>query len=488
MNIVIAILLVFALVGLIDKITGNRFGLGYEFDKGIDIMGSLALALVGISCIGVYAAAANADSIARLAALLPFDPAILVGCLLAPDMGAMTISLEIASSRAVGIFAGMIVATSVGVTLCFQLPICVAAIKDFVDRNTIMRGFIIGIISIIPGIILGAFMLGLSFSEVVLNTLPVLILCLIVEVGSRVSAKTTAKTMIGIASGVRILTLVLFALVILGIFVEDFAIADAEVVKDTFVCCAKMAAVVCGSMVFSKLALKHFKKPFSILARLMGTNEQSVMGILLGMTTTFAMLPLVPEMDRRGQLINGAFSVGGAYIIGGQMAYVSALTTGHEILVFFVTKIVFTVCACIAVCFVDRKKMEKKMKTIRVAAAVIQSGDKIFATQRGYGEFKGGWEFPGGKIEAGETPEAALKREILEELETEIKVGELLDTVEYDYPNFHLSMDCFLCEIVRGDLVLKEHEDAKWLSREELYSVDWLPADIALIEKIREIL
>lgn len=125
------------------------------------------------------------------------------------------------------------------------------------------------------------------------------------------------------------------------------------------------------------------------------------------------------------------------------------------------------------------------MKTIRVAAAVIRSGDKIFAAARGYGEFKGGWEFPGGKIEAGETPQEALKREIMEELETEISVGEIIDTIEYDYPEFHLSMDCFWCEILSGNLVLKEAEDARWLAADELDSVEWLPADVTLIEKIK---
>ena len=128
------------------------------------------------------------------------------------------------------------------------------------------------------------------------------------------------------------------------------------------------------------------------------------------------------------------------------------------------------------------------MKNIKVVAAVIKKGNKIFATQWGYGEFKDMWEFPGGKIEAGEKSEDALKREIKEELDTTIEVGKYIDTIEYDYPTFHLSMECHWCSVLEGKLTLLEHENAKWLDKESLMSVDWLPADLLVIDKIKEAL
>ncbi|MBD5475671.1 MAG: (deoxy)nucleoside triphosphate pyrophosphohydrolase [Lachnospiraceae bacterium] len=132
------------------------------------------------------------------------------------------------------------------------------------------------------------------------------------------------------------------------------------------------------------------------------------------------------------------------------------------------------------------------MKTIRVVAAIIcdnmENPSKIFATARGYGEFKGQWEFPGGKIEAGESPEEALVREIREELDTDIEVGSLIHTIEYDYPTFHLSMDCFLAKVNSGSLVLKEAEAARWLTKSELYDVQWLPADLSLIEILEKMM
>lgn len=128
------------------------------------------------------------------------------------------------------------------------------------------------------------------------------------------------------------------------------------------------------------------------------------------------------------------------------------------------------------------------MKTVNVVAAIIIKDKKIFATQRGYGEFKDGWEFPGGKVEKGETPENTIVREIKEELDTEIKVKEYFDTVEYDYPNFHLSMKCYICSVLSGKLELLEHEAAKWLDKDSLDLVAWLPADLGLVDKLKDYL
>lgn len=126
------------------------------------------------------------------------------------------------------------------------------------------------------------------------------------------------------------------------------------------------------------------------------------------------------------------------------------------------------------------------MKTIEVVAAIILKGDQVFATQRGYGDFKGWWEFPGGKIETGECPQEALKREIMEELDAEIVVGDLMETVEWDYPAFHLTMHCFVCTLESESLHLNEHADSAWLTKDTLASVKWLPADLILLDKISD--
>ena len=178
--------------------------------------------------------------------------------------------------------------------------------------------------------------------------------------------------------------------------------------------------------------------------------------------------------------------IGFLVVTGVSLISEGKIAVGVLLLVIALTLLVFSIIG-----FVKAYRKKKRTRTpIRVVAAVIcdsfERKSRIFATARGYGEFKGRWEFPGGKIEAGETPSEAVEREIREELETTVRVGEMIDTIEYDYPTFHLSMDCFWCEVVQGELKLLEAEAARWLAKDELDSVNWLPADITLIDKIRE--
>lgn len=355
MNAVIAVLLLFAMLGLADKILGNRFHLAEEFDKGMELMGPMALALVGISCIGMYAAELNADAIASFSAFLPFDASVIAGSLLAPDMGGLPISLQIAESRELGLFAGMLISTTVGATVCFQLPVCLSGVRDKKDASLMMKGFIIGLATILPGLIAGGFLLGISGISLFLNLLPILLLCLVLTIGFKLSASVSSKILMVFGNGIRVLSLIFFAMVMVGIYLPALALADYEMVADVFVAVAKMAAVVCGSLVFSRIALRVFRNPFTVISERMKTNEYALIGLILSLTTTFAMLPLFPKMDTRGKLINAAFSVGGAYILGGQMAFVSSMTTGKEISAFFVTKIIVGVCAITAACLIKKE-------------------------------------------------------------------------------------------------------------------------------------
>ncbi|MBR6503528.1 MAG: ethanolamine utilization protein EutH [Firmicutes bacterium] len=354
MNIVVAVLLVFAAIGLLDKIMSGRWHLSPEFDKGLELMGSIALSVVGLYCMGVYLSERFADPIARLAAVLPFDPSVIVGSLLCPDTGALPVALQIASSRPVALYCGMVLSTAVGVTISFNLPACLNTLRSKEDFSLMMEGVIIGLITIFPGAVAGALVLRLPMSDFIRNTIPILVLCVILALGLKASARMTTSILTIFANIIRAISLVFFAMVILGVFVPRFALASPDLVADAFISVGKMMAVVCGAMVFSKLLMTFCKGPLHRLAELLGTNEYAVNGLILSMVTVFAMLPLFPKMDRRGKLINAAFSVAGAYIIGSQMAFVSGFTRGGEIAAYFVMKAIAGVIGILMVCLIEK--------------------------------------------------------------------------------------------------------------------------------------
>ena len=356
MNIVVAVLLVFALIGLVDMVLGNRFHLAGEFTKGLELMGSIAISVVGLYCMGVYLSERFAEPIARLAAVLPFDPSVIIGSLLCPDTGALPVALRIAASRPVALYCGMVISTMIGVTVSFNLPAALNTLKSREDLSLLMRGVVIGLITIFPGIIAGALILRLPMSDFIRNTIPILVLCVVLALGLKLSSRMTTRILTGFANVIRAISLTFFAIVTLGVFVPRFALADPDLVADAFICVGKMMAVVCGAMVFSRLLMVFCKGPLRRLADLMGTDEYAVNGLLLSMVTVFAMLPLFPKMDRRGKLINAAFTVAGGYLIGSQMAFVSGMTRGGEVAAYFISKIIAGVCAIVVTCLIEKSK------------------------------------------------------------------------------------------------------------------------------------
>ena len=344
MDILIYIMLLFAGFGLMDKILGGKLGLVKDFDQGLTFMGSIALSLVGVSCLGVYAVQANAEAISALTSHFPFDPSLIIGAILAPDMGGLPISLEIADTNALGVFSGALLSACLGTLICFQLPVFLSSMgrEQMLDM---MKGFLLGLIVIPGGLLVGGLLLGISPGQVILNLIPVIVICLFLALAFKKAQNVTASFLLRFGQAVQIISFLLFALIIIGLYIPKFEIADYELVSDTFVSVGKMTIIICGSMVLSHVALILFPGQLHGLSKLLKTNEISVVGLILSMTSSLAMLPLFSQMDRRGKIMNAAFSVSGAYVLGGRMAFVAGMTDSLQLSAYIVAKLICGICA-----------------------------------------------------------------------------------------------------------------------------------------------
>lgn len=361
MNIFIAVMLMLAGLGLLDKIQCGKWGICEEFDKGLALMGPMALSIVGVYCIGITAVQANAQSIADLAESLPFDASVLIGSILATDLGGYAISKNVASTPLLGLFSGVIVASSLGCAVSFQLPVSLATIpKEEVDP--MMNGLLLGIITIPFGLLAGGIMLGLTVSELAVNIAPVALLCFLLALAFVKAAKATMMVMSFVGYSIRAVSFVMFAAVIAGLFVPAWRIADMALISEILVILAKMTAVVCGSMVLSRLAIMYCKRPIGWMSRKLDINEKSVMGLLLSLTTSLSMLPLFSQMDRRGKAMNAAFTVSGAYVLGGQLAFISSVEGPDVVSIYMISKLAGGVCALIAAALFTSSEYECEEK------------------------------------------------------------------------------------------------------------------------------
>ena len=339
MNIFIAVMIFFAALGLADMILGNQFGLAPDFEQGLATMGSLSLSVVGFYTIGISFVQNHAEKIAAATSGLPFDPSLIPGSLLAPDMGALGIAVNLAATPALAAFTGAMVSGGLGMTIGYQLPVFLAAVKKE-EIPDLMRGFIFGLIALPPGLLTGGLMIGLPLPVLLVNMTPVLTLCVLLIAAFLLAPDGTMKVLILFGNIVRIVSFVFFALAVTGLFSPEHAVADPALVKDSLLMILRMVLVACGGLVMSHLILDHFGDFIRKIGGRLRVNNESVVGFLLSSTQSLAMLPLFSRMDKNGRVLNAAFSVSGAYVIGGQMAAVSSMVTGPQTTAYMVCKIV----------------------------------------------------------------------------------------------------------------------------------------------------
>ncbi|MBR3867417.1 MAG: ethanolamine utilization protein EutH [Butyricicoccus sp.] len=345
------------MLGLIDLILGGRWGLGAEFEQGVAKMGSIALSMVGFYCIGITFVQQNAALIAEETAGMPFDPSMLIALVLCSDMGGLPIAQELAATPELGIFTGALVASGMGAMVSFQLPVFLSTIpKEHLP--TLMRGFVYGIVTLPIGLLTGGLMLGLPLQTLLVNMMPVLALCLVLLAGMKWSPDGTVRVLIRIGRIVSILSYALFGLVVIGLFLPQFAIAEQALVEEAAFIALRAVIIVSGGMVLSHLAVRFFHGALDSLSRLLGINYASVMGLILSCPHSMAMVPMYPDMDRKGQIMNAAFSVCGAYLIGGQLAFVMQLVPASAVPAVLANKILAGVSAVVLAAWAERNSKE----------------------------------------------------------------------------------------------------------------------------------
>lgn len=354
MNIFVVLMLCFAVLGLLDEILGGKLGFMPDFERGLTTMGGLAMSTVGFYSIGVSYVQNHAEAFAAAAEHMPFDPSLVVGCLLAPDMGALGIAQKVAASASIAIFTGSMVSGGLGATVGYQLPVFLAAVrKDEIPE--LMRGFIFGLIMLPAGLIVGGLMLGLSLSQLFFNMIPVLVLCAVLILAFVTVPSQTTRCLIVIGNGIRIISFLFFGIAVFSVFVPQYAVVDSVLVSEMLYMVLRMVIVACGGLVLSHIALDKLKKPIEAMGRFLGVNNESVVGLFLSCTQSLAMLPLFSQMDRRGKIINAAFSVAGAYVIGGQMAFVASLVPASAVTPYMANKFIAGVLAVILAIVCDKK-------------------------------------------------------------------------------------------------------------------------------------
>lgn len=352
MNLFIFIMLIMTFIGLLDKILNNRFQLCDAFDNGLKSMGNIAVSMVGFYCIAITFIQNNTDIVTSLSNTLPIDPSIFIGCLLAPDMGGYTIVQGLSNHPEMIIFSGILLTSTIGATISFQLPIFLTSLPKK-EIQPFINGLLYGILSLPLILIITA--LFLPVDHMWINLFPILLLCIILSIALSISYDKTIHCLHIFANIIRIISIVFFGMVILQLFFNQLSFTTITLISEAMVIVLRMCIIVCGSMVLCDIILRKFRLQINKLATILKINDIAVIGLILSLGTSIAMIPLFPKMDTKGKIMNAAFSVSGAYVLGGQLGFISSVATPYTTNIYIIVKLAAGLLAIGCVLFLHKE-------------------------------------------------------------------------------------------------------------------------------------
>ena len=339
MNPVVAVILVFAAVGFIDLTFGSKCGLAEDLRRGLAVIPTMLIASVGVSSVGITFLGAHTEAVSALLARLPFEPGVLVGAVLAPDLGGLPLCREIALTPAAFILNGAVLTSLLGQTVSFQIPVFMTSL-DKSEHDVVIRGFLLGLGAVPAGFLAACLLVKLPAAACLKQFVPVLLLSLLIFIGLLKKTEMTVAAVKRLSTVITWIIYALFFVTMLGVFFPSLAYADVSLVAENTLAIVKSCSIAGGALVLAGLIRRFLPGPLKKAAAALGVNETAVIGLIVGMANSIAMLPLFPKMDRKGKLMNAAFSVSGAYLIGGQMGYISSLTDARTVTVYLIAKAV----------------------------------------------------------------------------------------------------------------------------------------------------
>lgn len=328
MNLPVYVLLFFALLGAVDKLLNNRFGLAEELDKGLTMMGSLALSMGGIYCFSIMLGELLSTRLGDALSALPFDPSLLISSVLAPDMGAFSIAQQLAADQYLLLFSGVALASTLGSTISFSLPVALSSVSGSSAQN-LMSGMVYGIITVPFALLITGLMSGMPLGQLVGNLLPIAVLCGLLCLCIFRFKETTTRVFLFVGNTIRRLSVVLFVVICWQVCVgRGWAPVPMALINEILLIVFKITIIICGSFILSKLVLRYFMSSILAVAVRLRVNEFAMIGMILNLVTSVSMFSVFDQMDRRGQVMNSAFSVSAGFVLGGQLAFIAAVAPG----------------------------------------------------------------------------------------------------------------------------------------------------------------